>query len=216
MKSLFRNRHFQNLLFVLAIAVAMLASTACRAQAWNKVTDKNMGIVIPVVGLTEDGKYPIYLLHPNKELTAFQADGYTFTVVELPQYMVRVAEADVNANGYKCTGYCVDKFGNIVGLNPKYFPVKKWDGYTIQPIDNDGKYYVYPKLGNLDDLNWSYRGKMYKPADIMKSMPAISPCDNGKNGYTCEFLCANKAGGIVGWNPNYARAPGTGPAVCTK
>lgn len=185
------------------LSVVSFFATPVFAQAWEKIDPQNREAGIVSMGITEDGKYPIYMLSVDTRRKIYETDGYQFSEEELPRFMVRVQQSDVNKNGYRCDRICYDRFGNIVGLNPNHYKVVKWDGRTIEPIGREKNYPVYPFLSNdLDDINYTYRRRIYRPEDVAENMKPIQKKHVNRNGYRCEFLCVNQDGQVVGWNPN--------------
>ena len=187
------------------IALISLASSPmskAQAQAWTKL--ESDGVMV-TIGITDDGKYPVYQLKVDKNTQKtgrYPSDGYVFSTEELPQYMIRIQPSDVNRNGYKCNFFCHDKYGNLVGLNPERVKAVAWDTTTIPPVDHEKKYLVYPiHTEDLDDLFYMFRSIKYDHKAMMTAIPPIRKEDVNRNGYKCEFLCANQDGKIVGWNP---------------
>jgi hypothetical protein len=77
---------------------------------------------IPIIGMTQDCKYPVYDLKGELEdINYFSVGG---TVVwksgDLIDRIVFVKEQDLNKNGYTCSYVCKDRTGNIVGVSPTY------------------------------------------------------------------------------------------------
>lgn len=189
-----------------AIAIATLSNSfapKAHAQAWEKM--ESTGSTMVTIGITEDGKYPIYQLKVTPQTLKngqFPSDATIFSTEELPAYLIRIQKSDVNKNGYKCANFCFDKFGNLVGLNPERYTVPAPNSLVIQPIDHEKKYKIYPIDGSdLNDIGYNYRNYRYSPKEILTAIPPIKPEDVNRNGYRCDFLCVNSEGQVVGWNP---------------
>lgn len=69
----------------------------------------------------------------------------------------------------------------------------------------DGKYPRYDISGELDDANWSGNNNhtIYQMKDIREGLIYIDMKDVDKGVYVCEFVCKDKAGYIVGQNPQH-------------
>lgn len=67
----------------------------------------------------------------------------------------------------------------------------------------DGKYPVYALEGGLEDLSYvSPRANtVYKPDDLLRRLVFLGESDTKGGQYQCEFVCKDRAGHIVGLNP---------------
>lgn len=69
----------------------------------------------------------------------------------------------------------------------------------------DGKYPIYDLSGELLDVNYrSSRSIIYQPDDLVGRVNFIDMKDVD-HGYTCDFVCKDKEGHIVGLNPQRAK-----------
>lgn len=73
-------------------------------------------------------------------------------------------------------------------------------------MTKDCKYPVYDLQGDLDDINYtSHDGSvMWQAGDLLTRIGYLDPVDVGR-GYTCEFVCKDTAGNIVGINPSFKK-----------
>lgn len=62
----------------------------------------------------------------------------------------------------------------------------KFNVYAIQPADD------------LDALKYFSGNTVYKPDELAKLLPIIETKDQVANNLVCQYLCADKAGNIVG------------------
>ena len=81
---------------------------------------------IKVIGVTADGKYPIYDLVGDETDTAYRAGSVLFTSGDLVNKLVFLAPADVDKGVYTCEFICKDQKQRTVGINPSFkFLLKK-------------------------------------------------------------------------------------------
>lgn len=77
-------------------------------------------------------------------------------------------------------------------------------------MTKDCKYVVYDLDGELDDLNYSSKDGsiIWQPGDLMTRIGYLEASDVGR-GYTCEFVCKDTSGNIVGIHPAYKKSAKT-------
>jgi len=77
---------------------------------------------VKVYGTSSSDKYVIYQLKPTDNPDVFNSnDEWALSTETLPHFMLFVADTDVNRNGYTCRVICVNRFGEVVGLNPRHY-----------------------------------------------------------------------------------------------
>lgn len=79
----------------------------------------------------------------------------------------------------------------------------------IAVTGKSGKFNVYkiePK-DDLDALKYFSGNTVYKPEELVKLLPIIEAKDRAENHLTCEYLCADANGNIVGRVRIYVDGP---------
>ena len=77
---------------------------------------------VKVYGTSSSDKYVIYQLKPTEDPDVFNSnDEWALSTETLPHFMLFVAETDVNRNGYSCRVICTNRYGEVVGLNPRHY-----------------------------------------------------------------------------------------------
>lgn len=88
-------------------------------------------------------------------------------------------------------------------------PAKVANPIAVVGKTADAKYNVYDLKGDLSDLNYaSSKGILYQPDDLVKRMDFLKEEDANKGTYTCEFICKDKQGHVVGLNPSWKKVYG--------
>ncbi len=67
----------------------------------------------------------------------------------------------------------------------------------------DNRYPIYDLEGDLEDLNWSSNSILYTSQDLINRMEFITEQDRHSGVYECGLICKDKAGHVVGLNPQY-------------
>lgn len=103
-------------------ALSVESTTDPSHVAGRPVFDFNDAPYVKVFGTSSSNKYVIYNLKTTDEPKVFNSDNvWALSDETLPHFMLFVEESDVNRNGYRCAIICTNQFGEVVGLNPRYY-----------------------------------------------------------------------------------------------